>query len=817
MLTVENPSPEVLKQRHCMEYILRSVLEGPSPKDKSNLQRLRLLVHGPGGCGKSVVTRAAAHMLRQSERGVVLAAPTGVAAFNINGTTLHTSLQLPVQNQSYGKVCDLPLPRGEQLANLQSIWKHADVLMVDEMSFVSAEILERMDQNLRLARDMPHHPFGGVHVIFIGDLYQLPPPGGQVHPARCSRNSTQDIPEQYYAVICLIFARLRAGRPIFASKLWNLFELCELEGNQRAARDPAWAALLARVRLGQWTDEDIRTLEGLVLPKHGKRQPAPGAVHLFATRAAVVKRNRRYIHDYVESTNADLFDCPAVDISVGSGAPLPPEKAWPEAENTGGLEFLLQLAEGAKVMLRKNLDVRDGLANGACGVVQHIDAHSNREVQKVWVKFEKGAGSNWEAANETNSVAIHRCTAPFQDKNGNKADRRQFPLVLAKAVTIHKSQAATYHAGAHVRLDKYAKQEGQAYVALSRSPTQSLCTLEHFDKSCLRFNVNAQRALVILKEQQARGGAFRKAALQDLWEKVVRPAESHAYYKALLQTLPRPDWRLYDEEQQRAQGGPAEKEAHAAEGKLTCPRCGWVADNAVQYKKHRPSCPARSAAKAKAKAKRAPKPKAKPNASQGKRSTSRPSSAAAPPPPAKAPRSEDEAPAPDSPPPLPPPADPPPPGLEPPAPCFFFQRQQAARCGMHAFNNALGRTAFRAQDMETAAQSYLQALQGIDHARDEHVRPGGWYSVQVLYAALFNCGYRLNIDAPIRSLQQAHLVPALVQNWHNQHWVAYRWGHDGAIYRLDSMDIGPHRMSDEEFEASLAAHLTYAITHPSDA
>ena len=100
MLTVENPSPEVLKQRHCMEYIWRSVLEGPGPKDKSNLQRLRLLVHGPGGCGKSVVTRAAAHMLRQIERGVVLAAPTGVAA----------------QNQSYGKVCDLPLPRGEQLA-----------------------------------------------------------------------------------------------------------------------------------------------------------------------------------------------------------------------------------------------------------------------------------------------------------------------------------------------------------------------------------------------------------------------------------------------------------------------------------------------------------------------------------------------------------------------------------------------------------------------------------------------------------------------------------------------------------------------------
>ena len=179
MLTIDNPSLEVLKQRRCMEYILRSVLEGPTSKDRSSMERLNLMVHGPGGCGKSVVTRAAAHMLRQSERGVVLAAPTGVAAFNINGTTLHSSLLLPVQNQSYGKVGDVPLPRGEQLAALQSFWKHVDVLMVDEMSFVSSALLERMDQHLRLARDMPHHPFGGLHVIFIGDLYQLPPPGGQ--------------------------------------------------------------------------------------------------------------------------------------------------------------------------------------------------------------------------------------------------------------------------------------------------------------------------------------------------------------------------------------------------------------------------------------------------------------------------------------------------------------------------------------------------------------------------------------------------------------------------------------------------------------
>ena len=75
-------------------------------------------------------------------------------------------------------------------------------------------------------------------------------------------------------------AGLPTGLPVFASKLWELFELCELEGNQRAARDPAWAALLARVRVGKFTKEDEKVLARLVLTKGSKRKPAPGAVHL---------------------------------------------------------------------------------------------------------------------------------------------------------------------------------------------------------------------------------------------------------------------------------------------------------------------------------------------------------------------------------------------------------------------------------------------------------------------------------------------------------------------------------------------------------
>eukprot|EP00913_Durusdinium_trenchii_P021087 g19816.t1 len=493
MLTIENPSPDVLKQKRCMEYVLRSVLEGPSTKDKGNMQRLNLLVHGPGGCGKSVVTRAAAHMLRQGGKGVVLAAPTGVAAFNINGVTLHSSL------------------------------------------------------------------------------------------------------------------------PIFASKLWPLFELCELDGNQRAARDPAWAALLARVRVGQWTQEDIQTLESMVLKKYGNRKPAAGAVHLVATRRAVADGK-----ECVESAHAEMLECPAVDISVNACTLLPPEKAWPLSEDTGGLEALLGLAVDMPVMLRKNMDVQDGLVNGARGVVQHIDVHESGEVQKIWVKFEKDAGSRWQRNNQCASVAIQRCTASFQDKDGDKAERRQFPLVLAKAVAIHKSQAATYHEGVHARLDASVKQEGQAYVALSRSPTKDLCTLERFDPKSLRFNANAEWALLKLKAKQAQSTGPRKPALQELWQEVIRPTEDAAYYQGKLACATPPDWKAYAEEQRL-------KDLEVEEGKagsLTCPKCGFVATDTTNYKKHGRVCPAKN--KKSQRPKVAGKAKAKPAMKDSKRSSLNP-------------------------------------------------------------------------------------------------------------------------------------------------------------------------------------------------
>ena len=178
MLQVQDPNESTKRQRDVMDYIISAVLEAPTKTPQCQHQ-LKLVVHGPGGSGKSVILRAVAHKLRQAGIGVVIAAPTGVAAFNINGITLHSALSLPVTNNSYGKSTDVPPPRGAQLDNMRTLWKHAKVLLLDEFGFVSDELLERIDRHLRLATRQDETPFGGIHVILFGDLYQLPPPHGK--------------------------------------------------------------------------------------------------------------------------------------------------------------------------------------------------------------------------------------------------------------------------------------------------------------------------------------------------------------------------------------------------------------------------------------------------------------------------------------------------------------------------------------------------------------------------------------------------------------------------------------------------------------
>ena len=769
-----------------MEYIIHSTLK-PRSKDATDPERLHMLLHGPGGCGKSVVVRASAHMLRQSGIGVIIAAPTGVAAWNINGVTLHSCCLLPVVNKSYGRAGDLPLPCGPQLAALQNIWNLVSVLFVDEMSFVSSFMLERLDQHLRLAKNVANMPFGGVHLVLSGDLFQLPPPG---------------------------------GLPPFASRLWLLFQLCELEGNQRASKDPKWAALLARVRVGKHTDEDVQELHSMVLkPKDGK-QPATKAVYLYPTRRAVAESNCSYIDEHIKQTGVRLYECPSLDTNVKTGAPLSPELVWADPENTGGLEALLRIAVGVRVMLRHNIDVQDGLVNGACGFVEQIDAdEETNEVGNIWIAFEKNAGAKWCAENDTSCVAISRRSASFMDIEGSRASRLQFPLVIAKAISIHKSQAATLHDGAHACLDATCKQEGQAYVALSRCPEQAVCTLERFNPKALRFNANAEWALTRLKAQQAdREGS-------QLWKQLFQPPESKKFYEAKLANMRSPDWSRLQEEREEGQD----------ELPWQCPDCGQeMPDTKAAKKQHRRTCPAKPTPKAKAKAKAkgaakgAAKAKGKSQAhgkTQGEANTSR---ANAKPRPllattiaSKRPATDNSAPA---------PAAPAaklarkngPEGDQIQAADVgspFFERQEQLRCGLHALNNALGSHYFDAVDMPRAAQAFLFENNELRDNIQDHLEPEGDYSIEIMSMALrtkaMQAFGQLRWEMDIQramTVEDLHGCIGAVVNLQGRHWVALRPLAQQFLY-MDSLEERPRERSDGEVDALLAAHPTYALRH----
>ncbi|CAJ1367210.1 unnamed protein product [Effrenium voratum] len=763
-LTAKNPSPDVRRQLQALNYVVYSVMHGEKTFDSTSSHRLRLIIHGAGGCGKSVVLRASAHKLRESGRGVVIAAPTGVAAFNINGVTLHTCCSLPVRNNSYGRAVDVPPPRGAQLANLKTVWSKAHALFIDELSFMSEDMTQRIDANLRLAREMPHIPFGGIHVVLFGDLYQLPPPG---------------------------------GLPIFASPLWNLFELCELRGNHRAAKDPEWAALLARVRVGEWTEADVAAIRARVVRERNQVRPAPAAVKLYATRAAVAESNATYLQQRVAETSELVHELPAADRYIRTNLPSYPDNSWPQAEDTGGMELMLRLATGVRVMLKQNLDVRDGLVNGACGVVKQLEI-AGETVLTAWVDFEKGAGKQWKEVNGRAEVRIQRTTARFAGKDGKEVERKQFPLVLAGATTIHKSQAVTHHCGVHARLDASCKQEGQAYVAMSRCPTKALFTLEYFSPKSLRFNASAEWALATLRCQQAMRRAVRQ--LEELRCALLVPQESAASLKRRLEKMAQPDWKGYREARLASEG-----EVQPARP-CVCPLCGFRATDDVSLKQHKKNCKraARRKAKAKAQAKTSTPPPPRPQSPAQRKRKLEESRADAPvlhePPPLRPRRAGHAADAAR-------------------LPQVYFERQERALCGLHALHNALGAKHFSSKDMVGAAELFLVENAELSDVLADHVdQENGWYSIETMCAALRaksmqqfgKATWELSLE-PVVSASQLVKATGAVQNREN-HWVAYKATTRGELLLLDSLQPAAQLIAEEEFLTQLASYPgTYLI------
>jgi len=376
-------------------------------------------ITGRAGTGKSTLLR---HYMLQTRRRVVVLAPTGLAAVNVGGQTIHSFFKFPPRVLQAGDVRALPQQR--------RLFEELDTIIIDEISMVRADVLDAIDRSLRLNRRRHEVPFGGVQIIAFGDLLQLAP----VVQGELREYFSETFETPYFF-----------SASVLNSCDWRLLELTR---NYRQGKDPSFFSLLTRLGHNEVTDDDMENLNSRLLPEDAA--PDDQVVTLTATNAAASAINS----ERLLALKTDLIRYDARITGEFDETSSPADSA-------------LWVKRGAQViMLRNDPDRR--WVNGDVGVVerctdQQLHVRIKDEVHEVLrVKWEK---IRYAFNAEDNKME--------QEVAG---DFKQFPVKLAWAITIHKSQGQTLKR-VLVDLGRGAFAHGQVYVALSRCESLAGLTL----------------------------------------------------------------------------------------------------------------------------------------------------------------------------------------------------------------------------------------------------------------------------------------------------------------------------------------------------
>jgi hypothetical protein len=411
-----------------------------------------LHVTGGAGTGKSHLIKCiyneATKLLKNrddpEQARVVLSAPTGTAAFNIGGFTLHSLFKIPKNVKAVYE----PLSN-DSVNTLQAELSNLKILIIDEVSMVDRRMLAyihgRLKQIKKLRSSDRESLFGGVCVLAVGDFYQLPP----------VKSKPVCLPDVTYG-----------------SDMWNdNFQIVSLDEIMRQKDDTPFAELLNRMRK-QCKSEHLQAEDDVALKQRTDRLDTPSdALHVFATNKSVDAHNTEML--LKKCSDTQYIQAEDYSSSVESGRRH--KLASPKKGGTDDLADVLSIGIGARVMLLRNLDVGDGLVNGAFGTVQGF-GYDGDSISSVHVKFDSDrVGRN--AKMENGCVAVERQEA--QLSGPKNVTRRQFPLKLAWACSIHKVQGMTVQ---QVVFDfQGIFTFGQAYVALSRATTMEGLYLRNYN------------------------------------------------------------------------------------------------------------------------------------------------------------------------------------------------------------------------------------------------------------------------------------------------------------------------------------------------
>ncbi len=388
---------------------------------------------GKAGTGKTTFLK---YIQQHSHKKMVVAAPTGVAAINAGGVTIHSLFQippctfLPTQRNSFDNSNDRILNKHSLLAQhklsgrKKDLLQEIELLIIDEVSMVRADMIDAIDTILKHVRSKPALPFGGVQLLFIGDLYQLPP---------VVRNNEWTLLSEYYESPFFFDAlALKEQTPVYI----------ELSKIYRQS-DNLFIDLLNNIRNNTASQNDIALLHTYYKP----------AFSPYADDGYITLSSHNYKADEINSNELDKLNGKSYKFSA--------EVTGEFNETSYPVEETITLKEGAQIMFVKNDTGEDRqYYNGKLGVIKSITS------EKLVVHFIK-EGNDIKLKKE-----IWRNIRYTYNKDSDEIEEEelgsfsQYPVRLAWAITIHKSQGLTFDKAVIDAGDSFAA--GQVYVALSR-------------------------------------------------------------------------------------------------------------------------------------------------------------------------------------------------------------------------------------------------------------------------------------------------------------------------------------------------------------